>query len=227
MHTPVARSSRDQTAHYDARDSAPHKAPLWGAAASPTFAVGKLQFQPIKKLHARWLYENLFNDPQVKTWYRNGAGRTYLQCQELTAAGEARWDAGSVGGWMVSLAGAWVGRIGFAPSHSPGGTWEVGYAYLPQVWGKRVGQHALAAALQWMAAADISFTTVMATAHPDNAASNRILQKNGFIQQHIAERPDYDGHLRIFYSLAREDIAQAPQLWEVDDESSPTGLALR
>ncbi len=83
----------------------------------------------------------------------------------------------------ISLDGVAVGGAGYqAGAGFMRCSVEMGYFLAPELWGRGVGT-AVAAALARLAFALPETTRVFAPVHAGNAASMRILQKNGFVSE--------------------------------------------
>lgn len=81
--------------------------------------------------------------------------------------------------WFISLKdGARIGDLGFK-GYPPEGNVEIGYGLLPEYWGRGYATEAVCAAVEW-ALKQPGVTAVEAETEPDNAASQRVLEKAGF-----------------------------------------------
>ena len=110
----------------------------------------------------------------------------------------------------ISLDGVAVGGAGYHP-----GTGfmrcnvEIGYFLAPHLWGCGVGT-AVAAALTRLAFALPEVTRVFAPVHAGNAASMRILQKNGFVNEGTQRLSAFKaGRVidRVIWACYREPVA--------------------
>ena len=93
----------------------------------------------------------------------------------------------------------------------PGWGIELAYYFHPACWGKGYGTELAAAALA-VADIDLAVPLVSAFAHPDNRASNRLLEKVGFRWQRYL--PDMDRNLYHRHSPGLEPRATTPDRGE-------------
>jgi RimJ/RimL family protein N-acetyltransferase len=88
--------------------------------------------------------------------------------------------------WAVENSeGDVVGQIGLRELRP--GCAQLGYAFLPEFWGQRLGSEALETVLDW-AGRQARFTTIEAEAHHDNPASLHLLEKLGFVDMGPIQR---------------------------------------
>lgn len=66
---------------------------------------------------------------------------------------------------------------------------EVGYFFHPSAWGRGYGSELVAACTE-LADETLRLPELAAFAHPDNAASRRVLEKAGFVEQHFVPEMD-------------------------------------
>lgn len=74
---------------------------------------------------------------------------------------------------------------------------EVGYAFLPEEWGKGLGTEILGALVE-QAAALSEFASVVAIIHPDNDASVRVAARLGFV---LDRRYQHEQGERLLFRL--------------------------
>lgn len=126
----------------------------------------------------------LWSDPEVT---RHIGGRAFsgeeVWARLLRYVGH--WSALGYGFWALTdrATGQFLGELGFADFHrdiSPSldGMPEMGWALMPHAHGRGVASEAIAAALAW---SDTQFQApVCCIIDPDNIASIRVAEKNGF-----------------------------------------------
>lgn len=86
--------------------------------------------------------------------------------------------------WFIRLkSGETVGDYCFK-GLLPDGSVEIGYGLLPEYWGKGYATEAVIAAVDW-ARKQPGVRQIEAETDPDNAASQRVLEKAGFIPNGI------------------------------------------
>lgn len=81
---------------------------------------------------------------------------------------------------------------------------DLGVRLIPSYWGKGLGTEIIRAWIQ-VAFTDLRFDRLTAFAHPDNAASHRILEKCGF---HLEKIGLVMGMEAISYSLDRRSYRE-------------------
>ena len=82
--------------------------------------------------------------------------------------------------WFIeSKNGERIGDLCFK-GLSPDGIAEIGYGLLPAFWGKGYASEAVSAVVGW-ALSQPGVTRIEAETDPDNAASQRVLEKAGFL----------------------------------------------
>lgn len=133
----------------------------------------------------RWIAEDLgplfevYGDPEVARYVGDGAPITLEQCQswlEVTAANYARRGYG-----MFALEDRETGEVvGFCGLVHPGGQPEpeIKYALRRARWGLGMASEFVPALLAYGATAH-RMREIIATVHPDNLTSRRVLEKAG------------------------------------------------
>lgn len=85
---------------------------------------------------------------------------------------------------------------------------EIGYMILPQYNGQGIVTEAIKAVLEY-GFEDMNMHSIEAVIDPDNIASERVLQKNGFVKEaHILENEYYDGKFwdTVIYSILKRNF---------------------
>lgn len=96
------------------------------------------------------------------------------------------------GSWTVAdkTTCAFLGWCGLMPLEETG-LIEIGYRYLPKAWGRGIATEAAACVLEH-GFRGFEFDPIVAVSHPDNRASQRVLEKIGLMRQddavHYAQR---------------------------------------
>lgn len=132
-----------------------------------------------------------FANPQVTRFLGDGSPRTPERVERGLRNGLLCWDRLGFGPFTVLREGLVIGdcmlypiaRSGIDPTdfEARGPEIEIGYRLIPEVWGQGLATEAAAAVLRW-ATADRSgpgLDHVVAVTHPDNIASQRVLEKIG------------------------------------------------
>jgi RimJ/RimL family protein N-acetyltransferase len=145
----------------------------------------------------RATFVELLASPEVHT-YLGGARRRAALEQELSEA-PGQWP----GSFVVELDGAMIGQVLLrrATEHrrpAAVGKADLGYLFLPQVWGSGYATEACAAALDWFDS-ELPGEPVVLTTQSANLGSMRLAAKLGFIEverfeawdaeQWLGERP--------------------------------------
>ncbi|MER5382004.1 GNAT family N-acetyltransferase [Streptomyces sp. NPDC002688] len=128
----------------------------------------------------RAVFIELLTSPEVHTYLGGPRPRDELE-REMPEAPE-RWP----GSFVVDLGGSMVGQILLrrAPGHrrpAAEGKVDLGYLFLPRVWGFGYAAEACAAALGWLADA-LPGEPVVLTTQTANVGSMRLAAKLGFTE---------------------------------------------
>jgi [ribosomal protein S5]-alanine N-acetyltransferase len=123
------------------------------------------------------------------------------QIQERLAREIATMSAQRVQFWPVFLLAddAFVGCCGFRPHKSEERTYELGYAFLPSYWDKGLAMESARAVLSYAFDA-LGAWGLFAGHHPENLASQKVLEKLGFRFTHRELYPP-TGKMHPTYSL--------------------------
>jgi ribosomal-protein-alanine N-acetyltransferase len=139
----------------------------------------------------------IMSDPQVVRYFGTPPMQTPEQAAERIARLEESFAEQSGIRWAITRRGSdeLIGTCGFWRLLKPHFRAEIGYELAPETWGQGIMAEAVGAALAF------GFTTmglhsVEANIHPDNAASRRVLEKLGFVQE---------GYFRESYYEPREE----------------------
>jgi RimJ/RimL family protein N-acetyltransferase len=97
-----------------------------------------------------------------------------------------------------------LGWCGLFPLEHSGLT-EIGYRYLPAAWGQGIGSEAARAVLEHGFRA-LALDPIVAVTHPDNHASQRVLQKIGLRSE--GEAYHYGQWLRFFRLTLSDYLAR-------------------
>lgn len=185
---------------------AQHLGPLTIQAGSTTQLTFRGRFGdgvliPLQEGYSNWIYENLFSDKDVLRWYRNGKGRTRQETQRFVRERAKAWQENLIGGWLVCVNQLPAGYFGC--ERFDGNQLEIGYAFAPKFWGQGLASASVSRVLQYLKTVETPFRAVIATAHPDNVASQSVLQKAGFVFTKESLRDDYDDSPRRYFAWTR------------------------
>ncbi len=132
----------------------------------------RLTIRPMTREDGRELYQYLSLDEAVR--YEPYEAQSEEECIHLALAREK-----SGGFWAVCLDGRMIGNLYFSRmTERLPGTWEMGYIFNPDFWGKG---YATEAARAWM---EYAFTTlkirrILCFCDPENTRSWRVMERLG------------------------------------------------
>ncbi|AWI27236.1 GNAT family N-acetyltransferase [Flavobacterium pallidum] len=111
--------------------------------------------------------------------------------------------------WAITLKGdsGFIGIIGFYRTRKENFRSEIGYMILPEYSGKGITSEAVNRVLQYGFEV-LNFHSAEAVIAPENEASERVLQKNGFVKEgHFIENEYYNGKFldTVIYSLLKRN----------------------
>ena len=112
--------------------------------------------------------------------------------------------------WAITLKGSskMIGLIGHYRLQPENHRCEIGYMILPEYNGKGITTEAIKVVLEY-GFDDLQMHSIEAVIDPENIASERVLQKNGFVKEaHILENELYDGKFwdTVIYSLLKRNF---------------------
>jgi ribosomal-protein-alanine N-acetyltransferase len=112
--------------------------------------------------------------------------------------------------WAITLKGdtKHIGNIGLFRIQPENYRCEIGYMILPEFHGNGIIPEAIKAVLEYSFDV-LQFHSIEAVIDPDNIASEKVLQKNGFVKEaHILENEYYDGRFwdTVIYSLLKRNF---------------------
>ncbi len=112
--------------------------------------------------------------------------------------------------WAITVKGnpKLIGIIGHYRIQPENHRCEIGYMILPQYNGQGIVTEAIKAVLEY-GFEDMNMHSIEAVIDPDNIASERVLQKNGFVKEaHILENEYYDGKFwnTVIYSILKRNF---------------------
>ena len=112
--------------------------------------------------------------------------------------------------WAITVKGnpKFIGLIGHYRISAENHRCEMGYMILPQHQGKGYVSEAIDAVLEY-GFNDLQMHSIEAVIDPENKASERVLQKNGFVKEaHILENELHDGKFwdTVIYSILKRNF---------------------
>jgi len=112
--------------------------------------------------------------------------------------------------WAITVKGnpKLIGIIGHYRIQPENHRCEIGYMILSQYNGQGIVTEAIKAVLEY-GFEDMNMHSIEAVIDPDNIASERVLQKNGFVKEaHLLENEYYDGKFwdTVIYSILKRNF---------------------
>jgi [ribosomal protein S5]-alanine N-acetyltransferase len=112
--------------------------------------------------------------------------------------------------WAITLKGSpkMIGIIGHYKIQPENYRSEIGYMILPQYHGKGITTEAVKIVVQY-GFDNLQLHSIEAIIDPENTASEKVLQKNGFVKEaHILENEFYEGKFldTVIYSLLKRNF---------------------
>jgi len=112
--------------------------------------------------------------------------------------------------WAITIKGnsKLIGIIGHYRIQPENHRCEIGYMILPEYNGQGITTEAIKAVLEY-GFEDLNMHSIEAVIDPDNVASERVLQKNGFVKEaHILENELWDGKFwdTVIYSILKRNF---------------------
>ena len=112
--------------------------------------------------------------------------------------------------WAITLKGSpkMIGIIGHYKIQPENYRSEIGYMILPQYHGKGITSEAVKIVVQY-GFDNLQLHSIEAIIDPRNNASEKVLQKNGFVKEaHILENEFYEGEFldTVIYSLLKRNL---------------------
>lgn len=168
----------------------------------PTITTDRLHLRPFQPDDADFVFD-LFGRPEVARWSGQGIAMAHRDDAVARIAGQpARIGDHPAAGIFAVVPdgeGGPVGMVVLVPIPSSGGAgrrdMEIGWHFLPRVWGHGFATEAARALIDRAFAADIP--EIYAVTHPDNAASQAVCRRLGMTD--LGLRSDwYDRELRAF-----------------------------
>lgn len=176
---------------------------------APTLHTPRLTLTPLRQ-ELFDQHHATMSDPRVMAHIGGGQPQTRIEAWRRFCQGAGLWALVGYGYWAIldRTSGRMIGLGGLAQFERPiaelQGYPEVGYALNADWWGRGLASEFLGAALAW-ADATLNDREIRCIISPDNAASIRVAEKNGFVA--ISGGADEAGAYLLF---ARQAGAVAP-----------------
>lgn len=138
----------------------------------PTLRTARLTVRPFQRGDGQALYAVLCRPEAVR--YEPYGVQDREECIHLALVREKDERF-----WAVCLDERLIGNLYFSPMEGqPAGTWELGYIFNPDYWGRGYALES-ARALLGHAFCSMGVKRVLAFCNPENAASRRLLERLG------------------------------------------------
>lgn len=142
---------------------------------NPHFDSERLTMRPQSKADAEALYE-AYSDAELMTWWSSAPHASVDETRDYM------WDASTPSdwrGWVMAerATGAVVGTLAAGTSRKPQVV-EIGYLLIRRYWGRGYASEGVTRLIDLLF--EEGHRRVWADTDPDNAASNRLLQRLGF-----------------------------------------------
>lgn len=148
----------------------------------------------------------LDSDPRVHTYLGNKTVKNVHEIFIMIRRIQRQYEEHGIGRWAVIQkdSGQFLGWAGLKKVtetvNGYSNYYDLGYRLLPEYWGQGVASECASASLVY-GFSSLSLQIIYAAAHTENAASGRILLRNGFLETGQFE---YFGALQNWYQLDRE-----------------------
>lgn len=173
-----------------------------------TLATDRLVIRRMSTADAEFMLA-LLNEPSWLRFIGDRGVRTLEDAENYIAQGPVAMYARHGYGFCIvesKASAAPIGICGLAKrdylDHA-----DIGFAFLPQHWGKGFAHEAAAAVLGY-AQGELGMARVLATTRPDNVDSQKLLEKLGLRFERLIPHPDGDRELKLFgtHSTARMSV---------------------
>lgn len=149
----------------------------------------------------------IFGDPEVIRWMSIARLRDEDEARAFIADVDRLAETGTLFQWGIATGGEVVGTATLAHVDRRHRRAEVGFAVARRLWGRRIVSRALPA-LVAHAFETLDLHRLEADVDPENTASLRVLERNGFRREgHLRERYTQDGrwHDAVLLGLLRRE----------------------
>ena len=182
----------------------------------------EINFHPFKNLETERLFLRRVSTDDLQEVFAlrsNPETMKYIPRPLVTSEEEAlahiqmindKLDANEGINWAITLKGEdrLIGIIGHYRIKPENYRCEIGYMILPEYHGKGITTEAVKAVLTY-GFEDMQMHSIEGVIAPENGASERVLQKNGFVKEaHFIENEYYDGRFldTVIYSLLKRNF---------------------
>jgi RimJ/RimL family protein N-acetyltransferase len=168
----------------------------------PTIGTSRIKLRAFRATESDDLHKILLN-PNVLRYFPPANPPSLAKVQKLVESQQKHWQEYGFGWWTLALQGTdqligWCG-LNFLPE-----TDEVELKYLlaEEFWGRGIATEASRVSLDY-ALSSTDLNQIIGLVHPDNIASQRVLEKVGMS---FLDRKEYFGMECFRYSVDRERL---------------------
>ena len=158
---------------------------------SATFESARLRMRPTQIDDAEALHQ-AYCDPQLMQWWSSGP---HADVAETHAYLAQRLDQAGARGWTITRQAddVAIGTL-WAGAKRPGVS-EIGYMLVRSAWGQGYAQEAVTRLIDLLLREE-GQRRIFADTDPDNSASNRLLERLGFVQEGRL-RGEWETHIGV------------------------------
>lgn len=162
----------------------------------PVIDSDRVRLRPLRVSDADALFA-IYSDPTAMTWWTHGAHDSVDQTRDRLQSNLADHDWRS---WAITLVDddLAIGTVA-AYEKRQRRVVEIGYSLAPAHWGKGLALEAVTAAIDYLFTVE-GHRRIFADTDPDNAASNGLLTRLGFVQEGRL-RGEWETHIGVRDSL--------------------------
>jgi len=150
-------------------------------AARPwaTLHTARMLLRPPRPADAEAIFARYASDPAVGRWMSWLVHRSVDETRAFVAAAAAEWERWPAGAYLLFTPDEQTLLGGTGLHFEPGDRAVTGYVLARDAWGRGLATEALGAMVAL--AARLGVVELTAECHPDNRASVRVLEKQGFV----------------------------------------------
>ncbi len=170
---------------------------------SPPLSDGVITLRPWAEGDAPALVEALDGEPEIVRWmhqipqpYTEADARSYI------AASAAAWRGGTGATFAVADTEGIIGSLGMSVVAAAESVVEIGYWTVARARGRGLTTRAVGLVSRWLLD-DCGVERVQLRADVENAASQRVAEKAGFVREGVLRSSGYNGRLgrRVDYAI--------------------------
>ncbi len=169
----------------------------------PSLTTPRLLLRGFTEQDVKPLY-HLLNGPDVLRYFPNPDPPTQERVQKMVSRLLDHWAERGYGLWAVELreTGQFLGRCGLQFISETSET-EIDFIFDAAFWGRGLATEAARASLRF-GFQELPVESIVGIVHPNNKASQRVLEKNGM---QYTERREYFGMPCLRYAIERASYA--------------------